>query len=555
MIFDGVDVSGGKRTLSEIYDKGRPIHELVVSRQLKPPPQPPIDPKTKKPKPLPPRKPVRFSASVLPTILPADPKAKKGAPPEKQLPIVLDAKHAVTALPPDIDDILIGDVLVSIDGKACSASAMKGDAKKIGKLLSEKIDVHILEFDRTPLELTPEDERLLAAIASAPATAPAAAPAAADPTPAAEAGSSTEAPTEGAPAASRLFEVTGWSNSSSAFKPVCQATCSHAFSADLPKSLDLKYIKRSDMPAADLVEWSMPPEGETNRLDALISFFKQHDRVGRLDLADGQSIFLVGKNADSGELLWRRTPPPAAAPPEAPPPAETPVEAATDEAAAAEAAAAEAAAAEAAAAEAAAAEAAAAEAAAIAAAAEAAAAEAAAAEAAAAAAAAAAAPPPAPLGMPPAPQAQAPPLKPRPSLNVTSIDRAPPRTAATPAPKATSFRAPVTQRTYPGSGFILNEGVTVGINRRDIKLDRNPEPLPFGGVFSFFVDKAQVTPKRTDPASPPKTRNDLKPLEEIEQAQEVRETFMTPRGETPIMLNRAKSLAAFFDQFKELYEA
>jgi len=234
------------------------------------------------------------------------------------------------------------------------------------------------------------------------------------------------------------------------------------------------------------------------------------------------------------------------------------VEAATDEAAAAEAAAAEAAAAEAAAAEAAAAEAAAAEAAAIAAAAaaaEAAAAEAAASEAAAAAAAAAAAPPPAPLGMPPAPQAQAPPLKPRPSLNVTSIDRAPPRTAATPAPKATSFRAPVTQRTYPGSGFILNEGVTVGINRRDIKLDRNPEPLPFGGVFSFFVDKAQVTPKRTDPASPPKTRNDLKPLEEIEQAQEVRETFMTPRGETPIMLNRAKSLAAFFDQFKELYEA
>lgn len=270
MIFDGVDVSGGKRTLSEIYDKGRPIHELVVSRQLKPPPEPPIDPKTKKPKPLQPRKPVRFSASVLPTVLPTDPKAKKGAPPEKQLPIVLDAKHAVTALPPDIDDILIGDVLVSIDGKACSASALKGDAKKIGKLLSEKIDVHKLEFDRAPLELTPEDERLLAAIASAPATAPAAAPAAADPTPAAEAGSSTEAPTEGTPAASRLFEVTGWSNSSSAYKPVCQATCSHAYSADLPKSLDLKYIKRSDMPAAaDLIEWSMPPEGETNRLDAL----------------------------------------------------------------------------------------------------------------------------------------------------------------------------------------------------------------------------------------------------------------------------------------------
>ena len=182
---------------------------------------------------------------------------------------MLDAKHAVTALPPDIDDILIGDVLVSIDGKACSASALKGDAKKIGKLLSEKIDVHKLEFDRAPLELTPEDERLLAAIASAPATAPAAAPAAADPTPAAEAGSSTEAPTEGTPAASRLFEVTGWSNSSSAYKPVCQATCSHAYSADLPKSLDLKYIKRSDMPAADLIEWSMPPEGETNRLDAL----------------------------------------------------------------------------------------------------------------------------------------------------------------------------------------------------------------------------------------------------------------------------------------------
>ena len=157
--------------------------------------------------------------------------------------------------------------------------------------------------------------------------------------------------------------------------------------------------------------------------------------------------------------------------------------------------------------------------------------------------------------MPPAPQAQAPPLKPRPSLNVKSIDRAPPRTAATPAPKATSFRAPVTQRTYAGSPFFLNEGVTVGINRRDIKLDRNPEPLPFGGVFSFFVDKAQVTPKRTDPASPPKTRNELKPLEEIEQAQEVRETFMTPRGETPIMMNRAKSLTAFFDQFKELYEA
>ena len=249
MIFDGVDVSGGKRTLSEIYDKGRPIHELVVSRQLKPPPEPPIDPKTKKPKPLQPRKPVRFSASVLPTVLPTDPKAKKGAPPEKQLPIVLDAKHAVTALPPDIDDILIGDVLVSIDGKACSASALKGDAKKIGKLLSEKIDVHKLEFDRAPLELTPEDER--------------------SPQQQTLSKSPTEAPTEGTPAASRLFEVTGWSNSSSAYKPVCQATCSHAYSADLPKSLDLKYIKRSDMPAADLIEWSMPPEGETNRLDAL----------------------------------------------------------------------------------------------------------------------------------------------------------------------------------------------------------------------------------------------------------------------------------------------
>jgi len=102
---------------------------------------------------------------------------------------------------------------------------------------------------------------------------------------------------------------------------------------------------------------------------------------------------------------------------------------------------------------------------------------------------------------------------------------------------------------------MLNEGVTVGVNQRNIRMDKDPTPMPFGGVFSFFAPepKGSSPPsQRGQPPSPKKTVEDLKKLEELEQENAVIEAYVTPRGETPILTNRAKALTAFFDQFCEL---
>ena len=122
MIFDGVDVSKGKAMLSQIFDPNRYVHELVVMRYLKPPQPSRASTSGKGKGRVAPPKPTRFNLMVPPVLLPPDPKDKKGIP-ERQLPFMLDKKHALTAISADVDELIPGDVLVSIDGKSVSGAS------------------------------------------------------------------------------------------------------------------------------------------------------------------------------------------------------------------------------------------------------------------------------------------------------------------------------------------------------------------------------------------------------------------------------------------------
>ena len=469
---------------------------------------------------------------------------------------------------------------------------------------------------------------------------------------------------------SRKFAVQGWSNSASIFKAVCHGECSDPLSADLPKEIGLKYIKRADMPASGLIPYSMRVTGDTQRLDALVTFFEQHNRVGQLKLADGGSLFLVGKEADGTGwcMLFKRTPPttslaaaplasavappvaapPVAAPPVAAPPVATPPVAAPPVAAqpvaaqpsvaahsrvvpaplAAPPVAAPPVAAPPVAAP----------------------PEVAVSvasppavsvppEAAAykggaplvgstsySAAAAAPAPsgavttskvvpsesiaasatskvsasstvaPTSPRAAPSAPSGESEPPKPASSRSAPTASLGVPPSALSQGPAATStsspapytpagrtavtnlplhatasvptdsaaseprgkpaaissYRGAATARATPGSSYLLNEGVKVGVNGHLHKLDRNPQPMPYGGFFSFNPPQKALSPGRARDSSPKRSIADLRKLDDIEKAEKVEPAFTTPRGETPILQNKAKALTAFFDQFRDL---
>ena len=262
------------------------------------------------------------------------------------LPFTIDKKHAITAVGSDgTDELCIGDVLVSIDGKTADAKKYSGDVKKISKIVDLAQSTHIFTFERLPMELNageavvhpppppPKSSPLLAATSSAapaptaavvqsaqstkhlaPMTAPAAAPA----TNSRFSISSTPGPCMSSAASSQrrpgVFAVSGWSQSANMFKAVCEATCDDVLSSDLPSAVEIKYIKKVDMPSRDtLVDFRMAPLGDTQRLDALLLFFRNHDRVGQLKLAGGGALFLV--EGDNKSLVFLRTPMPASAAP------------------------------------------------------------------------------------------------------------------------------------------------------------------------------------------------------------------------------------------------
>ena len=168
--FDGCSVEGGKRPLGTIFDPKRNPHELVIRRKLKPAPAAPAGGKGKAP-PLPP--PIRFSCNVAAVDDPSD-KDKKGVA-AKMLPFALDKKGAIVSLggpseskghPSVIDELMIGDVVVSVDGKKWSgpvemrAKAQKLDAKGSGN--------HVVVVDRPPMFISPEQYREMSGDVPAP---------------------------------------------------------------------------------------------------------------------------------------------------------------------------------------------------------------------------------------------------------------------------------------------------------------------------------------------------------------------------------------------------
>mmetsp|Transcript_24291 Transcript_24291/g.48624 ORF Transcript_24291/g.48624 Transcript_24291/m.48624 type:complete len:118 (-) Transcript_24291:680-1033(-) len=109
----------------------------------------------------------------------------------------------------------------------------------------------------------------------------------------------------------------------------------------------------------------------------------------------------------------------------------------------------------------------------------------------------------------------------------------------------------------PRSQYVLNEGVSINVQKTPSSYaQRKPTPLPAGGLFSFLVPDSSRSdkPPPRSPGSPerPKRREDVIDVDEIEKQHNVGIVKSTPRGETPMPSNKAKALAAFFDQFCEL---
>lgn len=350
--FDGCSVEGGKRPLGTIFDPKRNPHELVIRRKLKPAPAAPAGGKGKAP-PLPP--PIRFSCNVAAVDDPSD-KDKKGVA-AKMLPFALDKKGAIVSLggpseskghPSVIDELMIGDVVVSVDGKKWSgpvemrAKAQKLDAKGSGS--------HVVVVDRPPMFISPEQYREMSGDVPAPTQVsttqppkappppppkPAAPPAAPEPLPkqptvsdllpsgggsTATAASSAAGSSASSSGSERTFHLSGWSNSSKTFKQIVDCKIGGALTADLPGELGLTYVKKEEMDAVlgKMEKFTGVATGDEGRLKALMSFFNQHARVGKMDVGGGGGeasvLFFAGTDQPANavgagaKLVFYRTP-------------------------------------------------------------------------------------------------------------------------------------------------------------------------------------------------------------------------------------------------------
>lgn len=125
-----------------------------------------------------------------------------------------------------------------------------------------------------------------------------------------------------------------------------------------------------------------------------------------------------------------------------------------------------------------------------------------------------------------------------------------------PKTPSSALRTGARSERIPRSQYVLNEGVSINVQKTPASLAaRTPQALPFGGVFSFiYPDSSRLSARPQSPGSPgrPTRMEDCLKVEEIEKKHAVSVTKSTPRGETPMPVNKAKALTAFFDQFCEL---
>ena len=263
VFFDGRSVEGGKAELSKIFDPSIQPHELVVRRKLPAPPAPTPGAKGKKPSiaPLPVTK-ATVSLALVDDLSEKDKKTGEVIKGLKMLPFALDKKGAVVQLDRECDELLLGDVIVSVDGKKVSGPLDMKAKEKLNKSLDAKLPLHAVAIERPNPYLTAremsaamalEEEAAAAAPPPPPPSQPAAAPppsaaattaakarrrprrrppaARAPPPPpqtttttttTATAATSSAASSSSAPggAAARTFK-SGWSNSAKTFKYVC----------------------------------------------------------------------------------------------------------------------------------------------------------------------------------------------------------------------------------------------------------------------------------------------------------------------------------------------
>ena len=101
----------------------------------------------------------------------------------------------------------------------------------------------------------------------------------------------------------REFHLSGWSNSSKTFKQIVDCKSSSPLVADLPMELGVTYVKKEEMDGMKgLVKFEAAPTGDEGRLKALMLFYNQHVRVGKMELgkdgADGV-LFFAGTSAST----------------------------------------------------------------------------------------------------------------------------------------------------------------------------------------------------------------------------------------------------------------
>ena len=323
----------------------------MIRRKIKPADPPAPGAKGKAPA-VPPG--VKFTCTLA-DVEDATEKDKKGGA-GRMLPIALDKKNAIVSIGGPgatkghdrvCDELMVGDIIISVDGKKWSGPMeMKSKAQRLDPKIAGD---HILVVERPPLTISPENwaelggdaQEEMASKSQPPAAAapkpvapppaaapppppkPAAAPAAAavaaaapKPPPPSSSSSSSSA----ASSAEREFLLSGWSNSSKTFKQIASCKIGGALTADLPQELGLTYVKKEDMEGlmSTMQRFTGTPTGDDGRLKALMTFFNQHTRVGRMEVgaggADASVLFFAGTTAADNavepgcQLVFYRTP-------------------------------------------------------------------------------------------------------------------------------------------------------------------------------------------------------------------------------------------------------
>ena len=322
----------------------------MIRRKIKPADPPAPGAKGKAPA-VPPG--VKFTCTLA-DVEDATEKDKKGGA-GRMLPIALDKKNAIVSIGGPgatkghdrvCDELMVGDIIISVDGKKWSGPMeMKSKAQRLDPKIAGD---HILVVERPPLTISPENwaelggdaQEEMASKSQPPAAAapkpvappPAAAPPpppkpAAAPAAAAVAAAAPKPPppsssssSSSASSAEREFLLSGWSNSSKTFKQIASCKIGGALTADLPQELGLTYVKKEDMEGlmSTMQRFTGTPTGDDGRLKALMTFFNQHTRVGRMEVgaggADASVLFFAGTTAADNavepgcQLVFYRTP-------------------------------------------------------------------------------------------------------------------------------------------------------------------------------------------------------------------------------------------------------